>query len=295
MEKLELATNYSLDDTKREKLFPLFEKVFGVKVDTLKDFYKRGFWNPTYRPYTFFDTGRAVANVSMFSLPISIHSTLVNAAGIQSVMTDPDYRRQGLMKHLLEKMLKDIDQEYELAFLYTETPSLYTPFRFRQVQEHYFEKSTKYIPKKGNNTLRKMDYFEVQDLQIMRKLFLQNTPISRCFAPITYDSSFFFNMYDRHFQQKVYYSAELQVMIVFEVEGETLKLYDIIGGRPPSLEEIYSQIPTPFKRVELFFSPDLFHDSAFKPVQMNSSSSLMVRGRFDMEKDYFKYPITAMF
>lgn len=226
MENLALATNYSTDDSKREKLYPLFEKVFGIEAVTLKDFYSRGFWNPAYRPYTFFDEERAVANVSMFSLPMTIQSTLVKAAGIQSVMTDPDYRRKGLMKLLLKEMLKDIDLEFELAFLFTDTPSLYTFFGFRQVQEHYFEH---------------------------------------------------------------------QMIIVFEVEGKTLKLYDIIGNQPSSLEKIYAQIPTPSERIELYFSPDLFNEDAFKPVIINSSSSLMVRGQFDMKKYYFKFPITAVF
>lgn len=296
MENLMLITNYCSNDAQREKLYPLFEKVFGIKVDTFRDFYERGFWNPTYCPYTFFDEDGAVANVSKFSMPVMIDTKLVTAAAIQSVMTAPDYRRKGLMKHLMKKMLADLDTEYELAFLYTEEPDLYTPFGFRQVQEHYFVKSMKYISKKGSSFERKLDYFNPVDLQIMKRLFLVNTPISRRFAPTSYDASFFFNMYDLHFQQKIYYSEEFQVMIVFEVEGETLKLYDIIGEQPRVLEEIYSQISVSFERVELYFSPDLFKDAfGYEPVRMNTDYSLMVRGHFEMENDYFKFPITAMF
>jgi hypothetical protein len=81
MHSLKLVSNYCSDDIRREQLYLLFEKVFGINVNTFKDFYQQGFWDSTYCPYTFFDGETAVANVSMFSLPLIIHSKPVRAAG----------------------------------------------------------------------------------------------------------------------------------------------------------------------------------------------------------------------
>ena len=66
MNQLTFEKKYAGNDELRERLYPLFDKVFGIKVDTFKDFYARGFWDPTYTPFTFFNGEMAVSNVSVF-------------------------------------------------------------------------------------------------------------------------------------------------------------------------------------------------------------------------------------
>jgi predicted acetyltransferase len=109
-EDLTFLSNYSSDTNKREQLYPLFEKVFGMDSKTLKDFYKRGLWSEAYTPYTFFFEDQAVANVSIFPLVMRISNTNRKCVGIQSVMTDPHFRNQGLMKKLFGRMLEEIDK-----------------------------------------------------------------------------------------------------------------------------------------------------------------------------------------
>lgn len=295
MHNLELISNYCSDDAMREKLYPLFEKVFNIEVHTLKDFHRRGFWNPTYRPFTFFDGEDAVANVSMFSMPLIIKHTYEKAAGIQSVMTHPDYRRKGLMKRLFEKMLAEIDHEFQFSLLLTKTPDLYQPFGFEVVQEHYFVAPFHHIPVQKQTSIRRLDFFNEADLQIVRHLMANHTPVSHHFSPISFQSSFYLNMYHPSFRQKLYYSEELKVMIVFEVEGETLKLYDVIGLELPALDDLCSQLPYSFNRIEFYFYPDLFNITEFKPVVFDMGNHLMVRGHFLIKGDYFKLPITAQF
>jgi GNAT superfamily N-acetyltransferase len=293
MSPFEFASKYSSDDTMREKLYPLFETVFQIEVRTLLDFHARGFWNTTYQPYTFFDGDVAVANVSMFSMPLMMKQKMSKVAAVQSVMTHPEYRGKGLMKLLFEKMLLDIDAEFETALLLTEVPELYHPFGFRQVREHYFVAPMKHVPKQGNPGARKLDFFNEDDVRIVRDCFQNHTPISHHFAPLSHDSSFYLNMYRPYYHEKLYYSEELNVVMVFKVEGGTLHLYDVIGKRLPSLEELCSQIPQPFSQIVFYFYPDLFNVPTFEPVA--TGSHLMVRGRFEVENDYFTLPITASF
>ena len=99
---LHFETAYSDNSLVREKLYPLFEDVFGISTVALKDFHRRGFWDPSYCPYTFFDGDTAVANASRFELPLMIKGRSITAAGIQSVMTLPKYRHRGLMTSLFD-------------------------------------------------------------------------------------------------------------------------------------------------------------------------------------------------
>jgi hypothetical protein len=190
-------------------------------------------------------------------------------------------------------MLTDIDEEVELSFLFTETPELYIPYGFRQVPEYYFLSSVIYEP--GTHFFRKLDFFQERDLQMIRECFKNHQPISRRFAPLDYQASFYLNMHDPSFQQKLYYSESLDGVVVYEVDGGTLKLYDIIAEKIPDLKKLCSQIPEPFSKIEFYFCPDLFNINECHPTIMNNRNSLMVRGDFDLEGNYVKLPITAVF
>ncbi len=45
-----------LEEPKREQLFPLFEEVFGITIQTLNDFSERGYWDDTYKALSFYMT-----------------------------------------------------------------------------------------------------------------------------------------------------------------------------------------------------------------------------------------------
>ncbi|MGR5867481.1 GNAT family N-acetyltransferase [Bacillus pacificus] len=125
-----------LEEPKREQLFPLFEEVFGITIQTLNDFSERVIGMIHTKLYPFLHDDKAVANVAAFSLPLLVNGERINAAGIQSVMTHPNFRGQGLMTQLMSKMIEEIDKTCECALLFTEKPELYASFGFKVVQEY---------------------------------------------------------------------------------------------------------------------------------------------------------------
>ncbi|WNQ09664.1 GNAT family N-acetyltransferase [Paenibacillus aurantius] len=130
--------NYNSNVEKLNKLLPLFKKVFGFEESLLKEFFVSGFHNSTYTPFTLFNDEVPIANVSMFDMPLLINHQKVIIAGIQSVMTEPQYRGKGLFKKLFELMLFEIDSRFDSSFLFTSIPELYRPFGFREVKETFF-------------------------------------------------------------------------------------------------------------------------------------------------------------
>jgi GNAT superfamily N-acetyltransferase len=295
MKSLAFHSGFSAGDARRERLYPLFETVFRIPVDTLRDFHARGFWNPTYRSYTFFDGERAVANTSFFSMPLFIQGTRREAAGIQSVMTHPDYRGAGLMKRLFVRMLEEIDSEWETALLFTATPDLYRRFGFREVRQHYAVAPIRHVPKQENRLARKWDFFADDDVQRARMLFQRHTPVSRLFAPLSHGSSFFLHMYNPAFQQKAFFIDDLNLLVVWETKGETLHLYDVIGESLPPVEELCSRLPAPVSRIAVHFHPDRFDLAGWEPVALETRAWLMARGRFELERECFMLPVTASF
>ncbi|MCG7342560.1 GNAT family N-acetyltransferase [Sporosarcina sp. ACRSL] len=294
MNQLTFEMKYAGNDELRERLYPLFEKVFGIQVDTFKDFYARGFWDPTYIPFTFFNGDTAVANVSVFEMPLMINGEKVLVAGIQSVMTDPDYRGKGLMKSLMHKALEYIDTNYEYSFLMTSNPVLYTKYGFKVIKEHFFTKLHLHDAEKVENKLERLTIFDPADMQKIRWAFKNNTPTSVRFYPPAYAPSFYLNMYNPMLREMLYFSPDLNVILIFEIDEETLELYDIIGPELPTLEQIYSVIPQSFNKVNLYFPPDLLGEG-FSAVEYEDVDFLMVRGDIDVESLQIKLPITAEF
>jgi GNAT superfamily N-acetyltransferase len=292
---LELVTRYSLNDRLREKLYPLFQKVFGIETKTLTDFYQRGFWSDHYFPYTFFDGEQAVANVSAFPLDMMINGEYKRCAGIQSVMTDPDYRGNGLMKVLFSKMLGDIDKEFEGALLFTSSPELYTPFGFNVINQHFFKKDYNQHSLKKNPSIRKLEPFNEPDLEILYGILKNKEPLSKVFALLAYEHPLYFNLYNPWLYEKFFFIEELNTILVFEVKAETLRIFDMISAAIPPLDELCSYIPFHFNVIEFYFNPEVFKLTDIKEIEYKTENKLMVRGPFPLEKQLFMMPLTAEF
>ncbi len=176
----------------------------------------------------------------------------------------------------------------------TSNPELYTKYGFKVIKEHFFTKKHLHSPKKVENKLEHLTIFDPDDMQRIRWAFKNNTPTSLQFYPSAYAPSFYLNMYNPILLEMLYFSSDLNVIVIFEVDEDTLELYDIIGPELPTLEQIYSVIPHSFNEVNLYFPPDLF-DGEFTAVEYEDVDFLMVRGDIDFESLQIKLPITAEF
>lgn len=295
-EVLTYEEKYAHEIKKRERLYPLFQRVFGIESSILSDFSNRGLWNDDYFPYTFFHKDQAIANVSAFPLPMKINGTNIKCLGIQSVMTDPDYRKNGLMKTLFKKMVDDLERTYHGAFLFTSSPELYTPFGFKVIKQHYFKIDFNKQSIKQEANLKKLEPLtELEHMKILTEVFNRRVPLSKQFAPLSYIHCFYFNLYNPSIYEKVYFIEELETIIVFEVEDGTLRIFDIIGERIPTIEELCSYIPDVIGTVEFYFNPDVFNIEGIKAIEYVTENKLMARGSFQLDNQHLIMPLTAEF
>lgn len=283
-----------LEEPKREQLFPLFEEVFGIPSQTLHDFSERGYWDDTYKALSFLQEDKAIANVAVFSLPLLVNGERINAAGIQSVMTHPNFRRQGLMKQLMSKMIEEIDKKCECTLLFTEKPELYTSYGFKVVQEYLMT-----IPcdKKDNNDslLRELDYYMEEDRKLIHETIDSSQRLSNNFSTLNFRPSFYLNMYNSEWNEKLYYSEKLDALIVYEVDNEKLKLYGVFAPVIPVLDEICGEIAERFTEIEFYFSPDQLGVEGVQFTELQSSKYLMVRSSRELDLKGYKFPVVVEF
>ncbi|MCW9129616.1 GNAT family N-acetyltransferase [Bacillus paramycoides] len=286
--------NLLLEEPKREQLFPLFEEVFGITSQTWHDFSAKGYWDYTYKALSFLQDDSVIANAAAFSLPLLINGEKISAAGIQSVMTHPDFRRQGLMTQLLNKLIEEIDKQCECILLFTENPKLYTSFGFQIVQEYLM---TVQYDKKNNkdSLLRKLDFYNEEDRQLISETIANSQRLSNMFSTLNYQPSFYLNMYDSKWNEKLYYSKKLDTMIVYEVENEKLKLFGVFALVLPILDELCEEISESFKEIEFYFYPDQLGIDDVQLTELQSSKYLMVRSNKELDFKGYKFPVLTEF
>ncbi|MED1408489.1 MULTISPECIES: GNAT family N-acetyltransferase [Bacillus] len=286
--------NLLLEEPKREQLFPLFEEVFGITSQTWHDFSAKGYWDYTYKALSFLQDDNVIANAAAFSLPLLINGEKISAAGIQSVMTHPDFRRRGLMTQLLNKLIEEIDKQCECILLFTENPKLYTSFGFQIVQEYLM---TVPYDKKNNkdSLLRKLDFYNEEDRQLISETIANSQRLSNMFSTLNYQPSFYLNMYDSKWNEKLYYSKKLDTMIVYEVENEKLKLFGVFALVLPILDELCEEISESFKEIEFYFYPDQLGIDDVQLTELQSSKYLMVRSNKELDFKGYKFPVLTEF
>ncbi|MBK5346124.1 GNAT family N-acetyltransferase [Bacillus sp. TH44] len=294
MGNVEKFANILMEEPKREQLFPLFEEVFGITSQILNDFSEKGYWDYTYKALSFIEDDKVIANVAAFSLPLLINGEKINAAGIQSVMTHLNFRKQGLMTRLLNKMIKEIDKQFECAFLFTETPELYKSFGFQIVQEYLM--TIQYDNKINKDSiLRKLDFYNEEDRNLINEIIENSQRLSNMFSTINYRSSFYLKMYDLKWNEKLYYSKKLDAMIVYEVENEKLKLYGVFAPVLPILDELCEEISESFTKIEFYFCPDQLGIDDVQYTELQSSKYLMVRSNRELDFRGYKFPVLTEF
>ncbi|WP_242247292.1 GNAT family N-acetyltransferase [Bacillus cereus group sp. BfR-BA-01523] len=294
MGNVKKMANFLLEEPRREQLFPLFEEVFGITSQTLQDFSEKGYWDYTYKALSFLQDDNAIANVAAFSLPLLINGEKINATGIQSVMTHPNYRRRGLMKQLFSKMIEEIDEQCECAVLFTENPELYKPFGFQIVQEYLMTVSCE---NKGykDSQLKKLDFYNEEDRQLIHEIIENGQRLSNKFSTLNYRSSFYLNMYDSTWNENLYYSEKLDALIVFTVENQKLKLFGVFAPVIPILDELCEEISGKFTEIEFYFYPDQLGIDDVQYTELQTSKYLMVRSNKELDFKGYKFPVLTEF
>ncbi|GAB6613545.1 MULTISPECIES: GNAT family N-acetyltransferase [Bacillus] len=294
MGNVEKIVDLLMEEPKREQLFPLFEEVFGITTQTLNDFSEKGYWDNTFKALSFLQDDKVIANVGAFSLPLLINGERINAMGIQSVMTHPNFRRQGLMTHLLDKMIVEIDKKCDCVVLFTENPELYAPFGFNVVQEYLM--TVPYDKNKDNDfLLRKLNYYNEENRLLIQETIDSSQRLSNKFSTPSFQSSFYLNMYDAKWNEKLYYSEKLDALIVYEIDNEKLKLYGVFAPVLPVLDEICGEISERFTEIEFYFSPDQLGIEDVQFTELQSSKYLMVRSNKELDFKGYKFPVLTEF
>jgi predicted N-acetyltransferase YhbS len=239
MTGLTFYKDYKKNEELRKSFNELATLVFGLNFE---DWYKKGYWNNRYIPFSYAEGAKVIANVSVNLLDFVINGEKKRAIQIGTVMTHPDYRHRGLSASLMNKVLEEYENNYDFMYLFANQNVLdfYPKFGFQSVNEYQF--SMAYSPiQSGETGIRKLDGSSIDDLNFIYKIASERMPVSNLFGTKnTQGLLMFYCIYV--FENDIYYVEDEDAIVIFKTEDKQIDIFDIVSKKEVSIDNILSKI-----------------------------------------------------
>lgn len=275
MEGLTFRQDYFSDVAALAALADLLRDTFGIDISVQNRF---GGPDPSSMSFGYFDeSGRCVANISAFTMPMMIGGKAFKAAGYQSGAVRPEYRGRGLYRSLLNASFAwSAAAGHEAGFLLTDKPALYEPFGFQTVQQ------TKYVgsvPEIGGSAqeAREIRIDNPAEVEPLRSLLKIREPVSARFSVQRQAEMFLLNAwFDRDI--RLTFLEQIEALIAWKKGDDgNMVLLDIVAPNIPTLPVILEHLPHRISRIEVRFPTDKLNWPA-RPRPYQGACSLMVSG-----------------
>lgn len=266
---MELLSNYMKDDTYRHMLNDLTQKVFGFDFE---NWVTKGYFEGDYIPYSLMEDGKFVSNVSANRMKFMQNGSEKNYIQIGTVMTDPDYRKQGLASKLMNHVIEEYEAKCDGIYLFGNLDALgfYRKLGFGEVNEYrYFVKDEflhsgntknafKSIEDMGDDIKKK--YLDLVRSGVQHSAFEQ---INKYGLQLFYTGDF----------DNVFYSEDLDCFVVLE-QDDTVILQSVLSGKKIALRDVLERIDFDGKKCMLGFVP------------LDEDKDLCVSEKYDGADDY---------
>lgn len=278
-----IEKNYRDNESLRNSFNELAGKVFGGL--NFEDWYRNGFWNDNYIPYSIVIDGKVVSNISVNACNMNYDGRIVKLIQIGTVMTDPDYRGRGYARMLMEKIIEDYENKVDGIYLFANDSvvDFYPKFGFRKSREFQFSKA---VNNDAERTAQLVPMSEKRDWDKMVQILNKTEQNAKMY--MVSNSGLYMFYLSQFMQENTFYIADCDSYAIAEIESDTLILHAVIGSG--ELDRVIAAFGKEIKKVILAFTPK---DSTGydKSVVVEEDTHLFVRGKFfdDTNDDEFMF------
>lgn len=233
-----------------------------------------------------------VSNISISKMKLIINGNKKEAIQLATVGTLEEYRKKGLSRYLMEIVLAEYKNGYDLIFLGANETVLdfYPKFGFRQEYQYEFTANMPVI--KSKKIARSMNVNSQTDLDTIKSIFKESIPISNCFFAVDYFSIFMFYVMN-FYKECLWFIEEKGIIVVCEVIEQVLHIYDILSMKEFDFLDVVSYLPVgEASQIRFHFTPDLMGIDV-RSVPILNDDPFFVQGNFGLEGKKFKFPKLA--
>lgn len=239
------------NDEIRNGFNSLTRKTYGFDFE---EWYQNGYWKNGYIPYAMLDGKDVVSNVSVNVIDFFDNGDKKRYIQIGTVMTDEKYRKQGLNRSLMEKVLEKWKGKCDLIYLFANDSVLefYPKFGFISLPE--YQHSKKILSNNSTSKVIKLNMSDEKDKTFLIDKINKSVHFSK-FAMYNNESLIMF--YCTSFMnQSVYYIKVLDVIVIAEFENDMLYLNDVFCSKNISLDDVIAMMANiSIKKVVMGFTP----------------------------------------
>ena len=250
-----------------------------------------GGWDAGYRVFALADGERIVASAGLSAVDLLLHGQPVRGWQLGAVGTDPAYRRRGLQRSVMTRLLAECPPD-DLVFLFANDSVLdfYPRFDFQRGREQLFGAEHHAAP--SGTPLRVLDLDSKGDRALLSRVAARAEPITDLFGARDYGRTLLWYLCNFH-RDHMRYVAEHDSVIVAEQVDSTLYVYDVLTRVAfPLASQLPRLIQAPIERLEFAFTPSRDWPSAL-PTREYTESPLFIRGRHQLPTTAFKFPTLA--
>lgn len=269
--KYEFNNNVRNDDNLRASFNELTRKTFGFDFT---GWYEKGHWQDKYIPHVLVDKGKVVSNVSVNLIKFKVGGEVKNFIQLGTVMTDSDYRGQGLNRYIMERILEEYRHKADGIYLFGNDSVLeyYPKFGFKPAMEYeYSRKVQDCVCSNEEGCVAVAD----TDAESCVSYEVEKVDLSECAAAVklyaTINACDGANLNDgfamcenlglyqfwlaADFDESVYYVPEVDCYVLADVDGEILHIHQIVGKQELDVDRFAAAFGKTVAEVKLHFTP----------------------------------------
>lgn len=289
---IEFISHYNISEQYTTSFNELAYKLFDTDLTT---WLKKGYDVNTVIPFSYVYQGNVIANASANILQITINASTYQAIQISTVMTHPEFRNRGLSKALIHKILHTYEQKVDFFYLFANETVLdfYPKMGFNREEDYSFSLEAKHIKSIPHFQLKRLNMENASDYLVAARIIKQRHTALNCMEISNGTSIMLFHLLIE-LNDIVYYIQEKNMIVLFEIEGHILHLYDVIATQPYDLQQIVSRlIPHSVRKIHCYFEPNLEHRHVNKTLVHANNDVLFTKSALrSIPKDIY-FPLTS--
>lgn len=248
MEHCTFISDYRDDRELRTSFEELAKRTFGIDFE---EWYQQGYWGEAYRPYSLMDGRKIISNVSVNKMPFTLCGQRKLFLQLGTVMTDTDYRGQGLNRKLLERVMEEYKNTCDGIYLFANDSVLdyYPKFGFQKAVEYRYSKT---VRNTGSREAVIWPLSRREDYDSVEKI-IRRAVKSSLFEMDNIGLTMFYLTY--FMKNSLYYIRSLNTYVIAEEEAGVLFLHQVISEGEVELEEVIGAFGDGIKKVVLGFVP----------------------------------------
>ena len=202
------------------------------------------------------ENGKIISNVSANRMTFLQNGVERNYIQIGTVMTDENYRRQGLAKKLIDHVIKQYKDNCDGFYLFANLEALefYDQCGFSRVTEYRYEVKEEFCKRRSEG--ERFMPVNTADGQMKQKYMdmIRHSAVNSSMEQI---NKFGLQMFYTADMENVCYAKDMDCFIVAETEGDILFLQSIICENQVALSDVLCRMSGEYHECRLGFTPTL--------------------------------------